>query len=75
MRKKEKAPPVIGRPPGKWYPDVMQARLPKGTFARIAALLEEGEDRTDLVRLAVKRELWRREKALERAKNRLSDAT
>jgi hypothetical protein len=40
----------------------MQARFPEGTFARIAVVLVEGEDRTDFVRAAVDRELRRREK-------------
>ena len=44
----------------KWAED-MQARFPKGTFARIAAVLKQFEDRTDLVREAVEREIQRRE--------------
>ena len=44
----------------KWSED-MQARFRAGTFARIAALLEETEDRTDFVREAVDREITRRE--------------
>lgn len=43
----------------RWAED-MQARFPEGTFARIEAELEEGEDRTDFVREAVERELKRR---------------
>lgn len=39
----------------------MQARFAAGTFARIAAVLRDGEDRTDFVRDAVSRELERRE--------------
>lgn len=46
----------------RWNED-MQARFPKGTFERIAALLEKDEDRTDFVREAVTRELTRRERA------------
>lgn len=46
----------------RWSED-MQARFPAGTFARIEAVLEDGEDRTDLVRAAVEREIKRREKA------------
>jgi hypothetical protein len=38
----------------------MQARFVRGTFARIAAVLEDGEDRTDFVRFAVERELAER---------------
>lgn len=44
----------------RWAED-MQARFPEGTFARISAVLKQGEDRTDLVREAVERELLRRE--------------
>jgi hypothetical protein len=47
-------------PKRKWAED-MQARFPKGTFARIAAVLSPTEDRTDFVREAVERELRRRE--------------
>jgi hypothetical protein len=35
----------------------MQARFVRGTFARIRAVLEDNEDRTDFVRTAVEREL------------------
>lgn len=45
-----------------WAED-MQARFPEGTFERIEAVLESGEDRTDFVRSAVERELKRRERA------------
>jgi len=45
----------------RWAED-MQARFPAGTFDRIEAVLEESEDRTDFVRVAVERELKRREK-------------
>lgn len=45
----------------QWAED-MQARFPDGTFARIAATLESGEDRTDFVRVAVEREIKRRER-------------
>lgn len=44
----------------QWAED-MQARFAEGTFARIGAVLTEGEDRTDFVRDAVERELRRRE--------------
>jgi hypothetical protein len=40
----------------------MLARFPEGTFERIAAVLRDGEDRTEFVRVAVERELKRREK-------------
>ena len=45
----------------KWKED-MQARFPEGTFARIASVLVDNEDRTDFVRSAVERELKRRER-------------
>lgn len=45
----------------QWSED-MVARFPEGTFSRIDAVREESEDRTDFVRLAVDRELRRRER-------------
>lgn len=45
----------------RWSED-MQARFAEGTFARIEAVLRDGEDRTDFVREAVEAELKRREK-------------
>jgi len=42
------------------------ARLPKGTLARIAAVLERGEKRADFLRTAVARELQRRERTRRR---------
>jgi hypothetical protein len=47
----------------RWAED-MQARFPEGTFDRIEAVLEESEDRTEFVRVAVEREIKRREKRL-----------
>jgi hypothetical protein len=44
----------------------MVARFPEGTFDRIAAVLDDGEDRTSFVRAAVERELKRREKGAGR---------
>jgi hypothetical protein len=38
------------------------ARFPEGTLDRIDAVLEEGENRSDLIREAVDRELKRRER-------------
>jgi hypothetical protein len=52
-------------PKRKWAED-MQARFPRGTFARIAAVLGRTEDRTDFVREAVERELQRREAELKK---------
>lgn len=45
----------------RWAED-MVARFAAGTFARIAAVLGEGEDRTDFIREAAERELRRRER-------------
>jgi hypothetical protein len=57
---------ICGKPKGvgrkkRWSED-MQARFPEGTFERINAVLEDGEDRTDFVREAVEKELKRRER-------------
>jgi hypothetical protein len=49
----------------RWAED-MQARFPVGTFRRIEALLQDGEDRTDFVREAVERELRRRQRKSEK---------
>jgi hypothetical protein len=53
----------------RWSED-MQARFPKGTFARIAVVLGEKEDRTDFVRRAVEHELARREAAGKRKRSK-----
>jgi hypothetical protein len=53
-------PVCVGRK--KQWAEDMQARFPNGTFLRISAVLQQGEDRTDFVRAAVERELKRREK-------------
>lgn len=45
-----------------WVED-MVARFAAGTFKRMDAARDEGEDRTDFVRAAVERELRRRERA------------
>lgn len=52
----------------KWAED-MQARFQQGTFARIAAVLIDDEDRTDFVRVAVERELTKREKQTPEARH------
>lgn len=44
------------------------ARLPAGTLARMDAVLEDGEKRSDLIREAIERELVRRERKAPRAK-------
>lgn len=46
----------------KMWAEDMQARFQEGTFDRIEAVLDDGEDRTDFVRAAVERELRRRER-------------
>ncbi len=51
--------PRMGRP--LLWVENMQARFKAGTFDRIAAVIRDGEDRTDFVREAVERELQRRE--------------
>lgn len=38
------------------------ARLPAGTLERIDAVLDEGENRSDLIREAIEREIRRRER-------------
>ncbi len=43
------------------YPDKIIAPLPAGSLKRIEAVLQEGEDKTDLLRAAVEAELKRRE--------------
>lgn len=43
------------------YPEKMIAALPAGTFERMEAVAREDEDKTDLIREAVERELARRE--------------
>jgi hypothetical protein len=47
----------------KMWAEDMQARFAEGTFDRIDAVLEDGEERTAFVREAVERELKRREKS------------
>jgi hypothetical protein len=53
--------PSVGRKK-RWH-EVMGAPFPKGTFARMDAVRDDKEDRTDFIRTAVERELKRREKA------------
>lgn len=55
---------ILARP--KNYTEFMKARFQPGTFARMDAALVEDEDRAGLVRLAVERELTRRERAAKR---------
>jgi hypothetical protein len=51
----------VGRP--RINEEQTPARFPGGTLARIDAVLEEGEKRSDFIRDAVDRELRRREKS------------
>lgn len=44
------------------WPDKIVAPLPAGSLDRMVAVLAEGEDKTDLLREAVERELRRRER-------------
>jgi hypothetical protein len=60
--------PFVGRKK-RWSED-MQARFKAGTFARMKVVLKDEEDRTDLVRAAVERELARRERAASAKRNR-----
>ncbi len=48
------------------YPDKIIAPLPAGSLKRIEAVLAEDEDKTDLLREAVERELKRREQSPSR---------
>ncbi|NNM75096.1 hypothetical protein [Enterovirga aerilata] len=49
------------------WPEKMVAALPKGTFARMVAVLRPDEDKTAFIREAVEAELARREKAKPKA--------
>lgn len=53
-------PSRVGRKK-QWTQD-MQARFAGGTFERIAAVLVDGEERTEFVRISVDAELKRRER-------------
>lgn len=52
--------PTVGRP--KINEEQTPARLPAGTLARIAKVLQEGEGRSDFIRQAIESELKRRER-------------
>lgn len=47
----------------------MPARLPAGTMARMDAVLEDKEKRSDLLRVAVEKELIRRERTKPKRKS------
>lgn len=61
-------PRRVARP--KKFIEEMVARFLAGTFARISAALRPGEDRADLVREAVDRELARRERDSKKSSNK-----
>jgi len=46
----------------KMWTEDMVARFPDGTFKRMDAVRDEGEDRTDFVRTSVEKELKKRER-------------
>lgn len=50
----------------KQWDERLHLTLPEGAKARMDAVLEEGEDRLELIRAALEKELKRREKAKER---------
>lgn len=52
--------PSVGRP--KINDEQTPARFPAGTLARIDAVLDAGEKRSDMIREAVEREIKRRER-------------
>lgn len=54
-------PGKVGRK--KLWAENVNLTLPEGAKARMDSALEEGEDRLDLIRKAIDRELKRREKA------------
>jgi hypothetical protein len=53
-------PRTVGRK--KLWPERIQAKFAKGTLARIAAVLKDGETRLDFIREWVERGLQSREK-------------
>lgn len=63
----KKATRIPGSGPGrpKINEEQMPARLPEGTLARIDAVLADKESRAGFLRLAVERELKRRERAFK----------
>ena len=61
----ESAPAATPRRVGriKRFDEKALVKFPAGTFARVAAVLGPDEDRTDLIREAVDKEVKRRERA------------
>ena len=68
--------PVTGRRMGrkKLWAENINLRLPDGAKARMDSLLEEGEDRLDLIRTAIDRELKRREREARTASSSATKA-
>ena len=54
------------RPRAKRWVEVINVRLAKGGKAKIDAVLEDDEDRLDLIRDAIDREVARREKLMRK---------
>lgn len=59
-------PTKVGRK--KEFPDRITLPLAEGVVERIDAILQEDEARLDLIRLAIERELKRRERELHKSK-------
>lgn len=53
-------PPRMGRK--KLWHEAVNLTLPKGAKARMDAVLVEGEDRLDMIRAAIEKEVSRRER-------------
>ena len=51
------------RGPAKQYPNATAAWFAEGTFCRILAVLKPEETRAEFIRVAVEREITRRERA------------
>lgn len=58
---------AVGRK--KLWSEHINLTLPEGAKARMDAALEDGEDRLDLIRKAIERELERRERAKRTARD------
>lgn len=58
-----------GRPklPPERQPERINLKAPAGTNARLDAVLEEGEVRLDVIRMAIDREVERRERKARKA--------
>lgn len=54
----------------KLYPEAINLKLPFGAKARMDAVLDSGEDRLDLIRGAIDREIKRRERGKSQSPQR-----